>query len=80
MEHAFGRLKGRFPILSGEIPGYDRDEIWQLICSLMVLHNLLLSFADSVGGMDHWDGSEPVKEYTEEEEEFMEERRAGREA
>ena len=40
MEHAFGRLKGRFPILRA-LPSRDMRRAFHLIESLMILHNIL---------------------------------------
>lgn len=40
VEHSFALLQNRFPILFN-IPGTDLETVWQLVCSLLVLHNLL---------------------------------------
>lgn len=57
VEHAFGRIKGFFRFL-GQVPGYLLDDIWRMIGALLVLHNLLMTFGDEVGGMDGWEGDE----------------------
>ncbi|PPQ98190.1 hypothetical protein CVT26_003236 [Gymnopilus dilepis] len=40
VEHAFGRLKGRFPILRG-MPGRNILEMQKMVEALMILHNIL---------------------------------------
>lgn len=40
VEHAFGRLKGRFPYLRA-IPNTNLDEIFHTIEALLVIHNIL---------------------------------------
>lgn len=45
IEHAFGRLKGRFPHLRF-LSGYDLNEIYRSIEALMVIHNILEGWGD----------------------------------
>jgi hypothetical protein len=45
IEHVFGRLKSRFPILKS-LPGYKMDTIFKFIEALFVLHNILIEFGD----------------------------------
>jgi hypothetical protein len=45
VEHAFGRLKGRFGVLC-EMPGYDMDRIYKHVESLLILHNILEGLHD----------------------------------
>ena len=54
VEHAFGRLKGRFPVLKN-IPGHDLDRIWRLICALLVLHNIVQKIGDRDADMVDWE-------------------------
>lgn len=63
VEHAFGRLKGRFPILRN-FPGQDLSQIFKTIQACMVLHNILTELQD--------DPSE-IEDYEEEDEELEDE-------
>lgn len=45
VEHAFGQLQNRFPILY-ELPGFNLERIWNLVVSLLVLHNIIQSIDD----------------------------------
>ncbi|KAK4699897.1 nuclease HARBI1, partial [Phenoliferia sp. Uapishka_3] len=59
IEQSFARLKRRFQFLK-RAPGYDHDVIWETILSCLLLHNLMMTFGDAVGGMDEWEDDEPV--------------------
>lgn len=45
VEHAFGRLKARFPFLQG-MRGWDIDNMYRVVESLLVVHNILLTLDD----------------------------------
>jgi hypothetical protein len=45
VEHAFGRLKGRFPHLRW-MPGRHLTEMYQIIEALMIFHNILEELGD----------------------------------
>jgi hypothetical protein len=45
VEHAFGRLKGRFPYIQC-IPGRNLEEIYRTIEALLVIHNILEDLDD----------------------------------
>ncbi|KAH7921580.1 hypothetical protein BV22DRAFT_980447, partial [Leucogyrophana mollusca] len=45
VEHAFGRLKGRFPLLRC-MTGVDLIDMFRTIEASMVLHNILEQFGD----------------------------------
>ncbi|KAE9397451.1 hypothetical protein BT96DRAFT_779719, partial [Gymnopus androsaceus JB14] len=46
VEHGFGRLKGWFPILRC-IPGRNLGDVYKLIESLMIVHNILEVFGNN---------------------------------
>lgn len=54
MEHAFGKLKGRFPYLQG-IRGWDIRNMCRVIDSLLVLHNILHTLGDLPDDIDGLD-------------------------
>ncbi|KAG8728643.1 hypothetical protein FRC10_004731, partial [Ceratobasidium sp. 414] len=54
VEHTFGWLKTRFPYLSG-ICGRDLDGMLNIIESLFVVHNILLTLGDFSDGLDDID-------------------------
>jgi hypothetical protein len=64
VEHAFGRLKGRFPILRW-LPGYRMDKIYKTVQSLLVLHNILEQFGDDPGAIPDYDAEEDAPVLTE---------------
>lgn len=45
VEHAFGRLKGRFPHLR-QMTGYDLEDMYRSIEAVMIIHNILEAFGD----------------------------------
>jgi uroporphyrinogen-III synthase len=57
VEHAFGRLKGRFPILRC-LPGYKMGTIYKTVESVLVLHNILEQFGDSPDAIPGFNGDE----------------------
>lgn len=57
IEHAFGLLKGRFPILRN-FPGHDLLNIYRTIQACMVLHNILIDLDDDTDDMDDFDGND----------------------
>lgn len=57
VEHAFGRLKNRFPILKS-MRGYDVHAAWQLIVALLVLHNIITDYGDPRKDMEGWESDE----------------------
>lgn len=60
VEHAFGRLKGRFPYLR-EISGYDMDKIYKFIEALLVVHNVLTLLDDNPQAIeDYIENPEPA--------------------
>ncbi|GAA5914408.1 hypothetical protein JCM5296_001707 [Sporobolomyces johnsonii] len=65
VEHAFGRLQARFPVLN-KLPGDRLDDIWRLICALLVLHNIVQDLKDPTGAMDGWDSDAEDDEDVEE--------------
>jgi hypothetical protein len=60
VEHVFGRLKGRFPILKS-IPGSDMQSIYKMVESLLVLHNILHEFGDDPAGIPDYNPHEDVE-------------------
>lgn len=62
VEHAFGRLKGRFPYLR-EIRGADLTETYCVIEALFVLHNILEGLHDDPMEID--DFVDELEEYEE---------------
>lgn len=46
VEHAFGRLKGRFPYLRF-MPGRNMTEMYRIIEALMIVHNILEEYGAS---------------------------------
>ncbi|GAA5880159.1 hypothetical protein JCM1840_007634 [Sporobolomyces johnsonii] len=65
VEHTFGRLQARFPILT-DLPGDRLSDIWCLISALLVLHNVVQDLKDSTGTMDGWDSDADDEEASEE--------------
>jgi hypothetical protein len=57
VEHAIGRLKGRFRILRS-IPGYKMPEIFKMVESLFVLHNILEELGDDPATIEGFNGEE----------------------
>ncbi|KZS94894.1 hypothetical protein SISNIDRAFT_383258, partial [Sistotremastrum niveocremeum HHB9708] len=57
IEHAFGMLKGRFPILR-DIPATDLDNLYENIEALMVIHNILRVQGDDPSDIDGYNGEE----------------------
>ncbi|RDX50634.1 hypothetical protein OH76DRAFT_1348451, partial [Lentinus brumalis] len=57
VEHAFGRLKGRFPVLRC-MPGKDIDMIYRSVESLMIIHNIVERFNDDPTDIEAYDGEE----------------------
>ncbi|KAI0039147.1 hypothetical protein FA95DRAFT_1504574, partial [Auriscalpium vulgare] len=57
VEHAFGRLKGRFPILRN-MPGRNLKEVYRTIEALMIIHNILEAFGDDPSMLKHYNGAE----------------------
>ncbi|RDX43328.1 hypothetical protein OH76DRAFT_1361337, partial [Lentinus brumalis] len=57
VEHAFGRLKGRFPVLRC-MPGNDIDMIYRTVEALMVIHNILERFNDDPTDIEEYNGEE----------------------
>jgi hypothetical protein len=58
IEHAFGRLKGRFPCLRTGLPGYRLDSIYKQVEALIVLHNILEELNDDPGTIEGFNGEE----------------------
>jgi hypothetical protein len=58
IEHAFGRLKGRFPSLRNGFPGYRMTFIYQFVESLLILHNILEELSDDPDMIDGFNGVE----------------------
>ena len=57
VEHAFGRLKGRFPILRA-MTGRDIDEVYRILEALMIVHNILERLRDDPSDIEDYDGEE----------------------
>jgi hypothetical protein len=57
VEHAVGRLKGRFRILRN-IPGYDIDQVYKTVESLLILHNILEELGDDPDTIEGFNGEE----------------------
>lgn len=57
VEHAFGRLKGRFPYLRF-IPGKDLNEIYNMIEALLIIHNILEARNDDPNTIEGFNGAE----------------------
>ena len=57
VEHAFGRLKGRFPILRA-IPGRNLSSMYRLIEALLVVHNILETYGDDPTTIAGFNGRE----------------------
>ncbi|EJF58573.1 hypothetical protein DICSQDRAFT_66690, partial [Dichomitus squalens LYAD-421 SS1] len=57
VEHAFGCLKGRFPILRS-MSCHDVDEVYKILESLMVIHNILERFQDDPADIEDFDDEE----------------------
>ena len=55
VEHAFGRLKGRFPILR-RVTIRDLDRTYKLLESLLVLHNILEERGDDPESIEGYNG------------------------
>lgn len=51
VEHAFGKLKARFPFIRC-MRGWDITNMCRVVESLLVLHNILLSFGDEAEDID----------------------------
>lgn len=59
IEHAFGRLKGRFPHLRF-LSGVDLEEIYRSIKALMIIHNILEGWGDNPTQISGFNGKEPI--------------------
>ncbi|EPQ55388.1 hypothetical protein GLOTRDRAFT_9880, partial [Gloeophyllum trabeum ATCC 11539] len=57
VEHCFGRLKGRFPILR-HFPGHDLDYIFRQIEAMFILHNILEAYGDDPETIEGYNGRE----------------------
>lgn len=57
VEHAFGRLKGRFPLLR-DLPGRDVGVMCRLIEALMITHNILEELGDDPRTISGFNGKE----------------------
>ncbi|THU93414.1 hypothetical protein K435DRAFT_670200, partial [Dendrothele bispora CBS 962.96] len=57
VEHAFGRLKGRFPILRC-MPGRILSFMYRLLVGLMILHNILEGLRDDPEQIKGFNGAE----------------------
>ena len=57
VEHAFGRLKGRFPALRS-MPGRRLGEVYRAVEALMVIHNILERQSDDQQRIPHFNGRE----------------------
>lgn len=57
IEHAFGCLKGRFPLLRG-LPGNNLDEMYKLIEALLITHNILTELGDDPKLIEGFNGAE----------------------
>lgn len=55
IEHAFGMLKGRFPVLR-EVPGRDMERMITVIETCIILHNILLTHNDLPNDIDQYNG------------------------
>jgi hypothetical protein len=55
IEHAFGRLKGWFPILR-DFPAVDMQNTYRTIEALLILHNILETIADDVEELEDYFG------------------------
>ena len=65
VEDAFGCWKGHFPILH-QFPGHKIKEIYHLIESLMIVHNILEEFHDdptTIAGFNGLEDAEVLEEY-----------------
>lgn len=57
IEHAFGRLKGRFPILRN-FPGQEFKPIFETIEACMIIHNVLTRLGDDPDEIEGYNGLE----------------------
>ena len=60
VEHAFGWLKGRFPLLRCLI-GFDMHDMFSVIEAAMILHNILEEYGDdptTIRGFNGWDNED----------------------
>ncbi len=57
VEHAFGRLKGRFPVLRC-FPGRNVDEMYKTVEALMIIHNILERFHDDPNDIEGFNDEE----------------------
>jgi hypothetical protein len=57
VKHAFGRLKGQFPILR-DFKGYRMDIIYKTVEALLVLYNILASRGDDPDSIEGFNGEE----------------------
>lgn len=57
VEHAFGRLKGHFPLLRG-MTGFDLLDIFWMVEAAMILHNVLEEFGDDPTTIKGFNGIE----------------------
>ncbi|KIJ43361.1 hypothetical protein M422DRAFT_253243 [Sphaerobolus stellatus SS14] len=61
VEHAFGMLKGRFVALR-EFPGRSLQQMWRIIESLIILHNILTEYGDDPSEIEGFNGEEDEDE------------------
>lgn len=57
VKHAFGRLKGRFPLLHG-MTGFDLLDIFWMVEVAMILHNVLEEFSNDPTTIKGFNGIE----------------------
>jgi hypothetical protein len=65
VEDAFGRWKGRFPVLR-QFPGRKIKEMYHLIEGLMIIHNILEEFRDdptAIAGFNGLEDADVLQEY-----------------
>lgn len=60
IEHAFGRWKGRFPILK-YMSGHDIRRLWALIEALMILHNIFIFLNDNAEDIPHYNPKDEIE-------------------
>ncbi|EJD02842.1 uncharacterized protein FOMMEDRAFT_156199 [Fomitiporia mediterranea MF3/22] len=66
IEHAFGRLKGRFPLLR-RLSGKTMKVCWRTIEACMILHNILEELGDDPSTIEGFNGEEDIDEANENE-------------
>lgn len=58
-EHAYGKLKGRFPSLKEMGPHRDMDETYNAIEALLILHNISIEWSDNPERIWDFDPTDP---------------------